>query len=322
MIVLASALLFFLFLAIFVQSRTYFEWPANWTQSELAIYVAIVFGMLPLVFYLLNFLSERGAAFKVRVPAEISLDFSKAASQAPRLNLPDNMFVPGSYQTLAHSGSEEVLKAISKTTSSPVVTLNLRDGGGWWVTRLLALSAGAVESDAPRAIVFLATKETVEKTFIAWAEPQCVLHSILTKFPDYATEYYSAKTIYRQLLLFSQDQFDNKDLKPGFELSPLATKYTYTYQQGGENSFVQILLDRLSPLEKSPKSVTPSVVFELFDHCMYTRHVELGWPGEEQARKVLHVRAPYVAFTEGGQFVGMIPIEHAISTVIQHMIGR
>lgn len=312
-------LIFVVMLVVFWATRQFWGWPSDDQQRNIAVYIALGFSVLPVLVYVFNFLSQSQAAVGIKaLGADVEIDFSKSAMTTPQLDLSSNIFAPGTYGSIAHSGSEEVIKAISKATSSPVVTLDLKDGRAWWATRLLALSAGAVQFGSPEVIVFAATRENVDKTFIGWAEPRPIFDALIRSNTEYESQYLSTKAIFNQLSLFYQP-----DIPPTFELADNVQNYQYTYEQGREYSFLQILMDQLRSLEppvQEPVWMTMSLLFELFGHCLYTQFIELSLPGEKQVEKVLNAQTSYIPLVREGQFVGMIRIEQALKAIMKQLI--
>lgn len=195
--------IFIVAVVAFWTTAQYFKWPSTDEQRTTAIYLAILFSVMPIAAYLLNFLSKSKAKFGVKaLGSDITLDFGKNVAVVRPLDLHNNLLVPGTYSSLTHSGSEEVIRAISRTANSAVVTLDIRDGKAWWLSRLFALSAGAVHLGSPKAIVFLSTEENVKKTFMAWVEPRAILETIMRAYPDYEEHYMTARAIFNQLSLF------------------------------------------------------------------------------------------------------------------------
>lgn len=310
-------------LAFWITAR-YFAWPSTDEQRTTAIYIAIALSMIPVGAYVLYFLSQSRASVGVKaLGTDITLDFSKNVATVRPLALPENILVPGTYGSLAHSGSEEVIRAISRTTSASVVTLDIKDGKAWWPSRLFALSAGAVRFGAPEAIVFLATEENVDKIFVGWAEPRPIFETVMRAYPAYEECYLTARAIFNQLSLFPVPD-PTPDITPQITLPSGVANYQYAYAEGKDYAFLQILLDRLSALEppcQEPFWMTRSFLADSFGHCWHRQAIDLESPVEAQVEQVLDLRETYIALVQEGRFAGMMTSQLATNMILKQLVS-
>lgn len=325
-------LIFIVIVLIFSVTGRYFKWPSTDDQRTTAIYIAVAFSLLPIMAYLLNLFAQNQASIGVKVfGTDITFDFSKNMTTVRQLEVPDNIFSLGPGATIASSGSEEIVRAIANATSSPVATLDIRDGRTWWLSRLLALSAGAVRFGLPDAIVFVGRKENVDRTFLGWAEPRPMFEAITRDYPEYESLYMKARAIFNQLSLFSGPDIastvtDNSGKQTTYILlPPQVQEYSYTYSIGKEHSFLQILLDQLhkvvEPPNQEPVWITIGLLSALFGHCWYTKAVELNDPSQAQIKQVLDMETNSIPFVRQGQFVGMMKSHQALKIIVQQVIS-
>src|SRR5262249_44900110 len=208
---------------------------------------------------------------------------------------------------------------LEAATENQVVRLDIKAGAAWWVTRLLALTAGAVRVRCPRAIVFVGEKENVQGAFLGWSTPPLLLKAILAdteprggKNVTYAAVYRTASVIAKQFATFGglgelpdlpfPPPPAKFPLPPGQPYPPLPSQTQRylddaRYAKLGEAALEQILMDQLAlyQLEDPPDRVTLGRLEELFAHCLYRETVDLDWPKEQQVTAFLSARADYVA---------------------------
>lgn len=317
---LLTPIIFILAFFFFHFTGLYLNWPSNDEQRTAAVYISAAISLLPILLYLLNIFSESKASIGFKAfGTDIKVDFGYSKAVIRQTEIPSNILVPGTYQSLIHSGSEEVIRAISRATRSPIVTINIKDGRAWWLSRLFALCAGAIRFGSPEIIVFLNTQEYSEKLFVGWAEIRPLFELMERSHPDFSDCHMVTSTIFNQLKLYPVQQ-NRDEIKPNIELSKDANNYMYTYTTGQEYSFVQILLDKLRTLEppnNKPIWITKSFLSDSFGHCWHTDAIDLELPKETQIENVLEIETNYISLVQGKIFVGMIPSLVAIKMIIK-----
>lgn len=169
--------------------------------------------------------------------------------------------------------------------------IDLKEGEAWWVTRLLALSAGAVRAGSPTAFVFIGTKENLRHQFLGWAEPKRVLDSILRSNAEYGRRYIRAMRIAQQVFMYGNHEFLPQQPGP-FVLHSDVQRYLNEEFAGlGSAVAEQILMDQLAlsfpgpSLETPPDRLTLSRLNDLFGHCLNTKTIDLNWSKETQVAK-------------------------------------
>lgn len=207
--------------------------------------------------------------------------------------------------------------------------INLGRGNFWWVTRLLALAAGAVRVDGPVAFVFIGDRENTPNHFLGWAKPGDVLEAILQDKEQYNMRYQKSMRIAKQFELFK-----DPDLLPGGITLPIEiTRYSndYRYIQSDENVAVQILLDQLAlsygyddtgSLEEPPDRLTLGRLMELFGHCLYRQSIDLANHSEAQIRSLNDSKAPFLALVNHGIFDSMLKREDGEWLILKALLGQ
>jgi hypothetical protein len=138
-----------------------------------ALLVGVTLGLIPLLLLLLNYVAASRGTLDIK---GIKIDFSQAQIQRVEIVLPDNIGRPGAI--VVDSSPMQVVSALEEATFNPIARIDIRDGNAWWVTRLMALSAGADRAGSPRVFVFVGMKENVEGAFLGWASPSSVLRAL------------------------------------------------------------------------------------------------------------------------------------------------
>ena len=300
-------LIWLFFVIIFILGQKYAGWSSTLESTIIIIVAAISF--FPTVLVLLDFFSAKRAVLDLK---GFKIDFSNISLDAPGIRresfgLPDNIGISG--QIVTDSLPMSIIETLEVAVDHDIVVLNIQSGDAWWVTRLLALSAGAVRAGSPAVLVFIGKKENVPNTFIGWGRPKDILNAILNDKEEYRARYNKAIVIARQVLLYS-----HPDLKPpDFPLPNDVLRYTghNNYTNLGEAVTEQIILDQLAnsftpepdgSLENPPDKLTLNRINELFGHCLYKDSIDLNHKNENQIEQLLNAKAPYVALVKEGQY--------------------
>jgi hypothetical protein len=286
-------------------SNSYAGWPNDTTAGWLP-FVVLALGLAPLVLVMLD--SFRSSQAKVDL-RWVKFDFSAAGVVHESFGIPDNIVAAG--VQVGDSGGPEIEAALEKARQNRILIVDLREGDAWWVTRLLVLAAGAVRSRTTEAIVFLGTREEVDRgLFLGWATPEAVLRAILKDRPDYQDLYEEASTIERQLEVFGKTLRTTSRKPPGLEkeISLFAQRYDDPMQ---EVILLDLVAGKTPPewksYEEPPDRLTEARLEELLAHSLYRNGVvDLEAPNEEQTRTLLAGHAPFVAVVAGGRFKGLL----------------
>lgn len=107
-------------------------------------------------------------------------------------------------------------------------------------------------------------------------------------------------------------------------LPSIVENYRYTYTQGKDYSFSQILLDRLSALEppaKDPIWMSRSFLSDSFGYCWHKQAIDLKLPIEGQIKQVLDMDTTYIALVQHGQFAGMMTSQMATTMIVKQVVS-
>lgn len=168
---LAAAFIWFAIVLIFAATRTYLGWPDD-ISLKLAALIVIALGLIPLAFRLLDFPASRCAVLDIK---GVKIDFSRVDLDQPEVRretpgIPDNIGVSG--PIVSDTSPMNIIQTLRDATKNEIIVIELKEGDAWWVTRLLALTAGAVRAGSPKAFVFIGMKENRSHQFLCWTEPR------------------------------------------------------------------------------------------------------------------------------------------------------
>lgn len=306
------------FVLVCMLGKRYAGWQ-NMLQGTIVLIVAAI-SFLPLLMLLLDFFSDKKAVLDFK---GVKVDFSQIDLDAPALKsnsfgLPDNIGISG--PIISDTSPMDIIETLEKAVNQEVVVLNLKSGEAWWVTRLLALCAGAVRSGSPSALVFIGKKENTQHVFLGWATPKDLLQAILDdRNKEYKIRYEKAIRIAAQVLLFKDSPLAHllntapPPLIPHAVSASDITRYTTDprYAQRGKEITEQIIMDQMASdfaylpvgsLEKEPDKLTLSRLEELFAPCLYKKAIDLGAAKEQQVCELLQSTTPYIALVKKGKY--------------------
>ena len=327
----------------FFLMRTYLAWPG--TESALTLtYYAMAVSAVPLLLLLIDFVAARGGVIGSKL---LNVDFSKAIAEAgtESFALPDNILAE--QDALYSSGRSKVIDVMKKATAVETVRLDLADGSTWWVTRLLALCAGALERGAPSAIVFVGRKGNREGIFLGWATPSSLLTAILNSSDDYRARAIRARMIARQLGMFggNEDGLEPREILTSAAppipprpvvLHPDVQSNREKYDANDAAMLARISIDELkkvsaSPLipntttrdlEVPPDRLTVARLQELFAPCLYIAAIDRLWPNARQLDTFLQTTAPYVALVRDEVYVGMVRTDLGERAILRELLRQ
>jgi hypothetical protein len=323
---LAAPVIWVLVAVVLGITERFFSLPRAGAGNTVLL-VGVTLGLIPLLLLLLSYVAASRGTLDIK---GIKIDFSQAQIHRVEIALPDNIGWPGAI--VVDSSPMQVVSALEEATLNPIARIDIRDGNAWWVTRLMALSAGADRAGSPRVFVFVGMKENVEGAFLGWASPSSVLRALrndsTTRGPQqvtYGGVYTKALRVAKQVAIladpvqppappYSASAWTFPD-----KLPPDVLRYLYNpnYQQLGDSALEQVLMDQLAlyGLEKSPDRLTLGRLNDLLGHCLYLGVVDLDSPGLDQISAFLDSNAPYVATVRGHTYVGLVEraaVEHII----------
>ena len=305
-------------------SSQYLGWP-DAGSAKITVPIVALLGFFPLGLVLVDFAVSSRAVLDIK---GVKIDFSQQERSSQSFGLPDNIGIPGAVVT--DSSPMKIIDALEHATQSEVAVIDIKDGNAWWVTRLLALCAGAVRSGCPNAIVFVGMKEGSNGSFLGWAEPKSLLTAILKDREDYYSTYHHAESIAMQLVAFhGTDLLPNQLQLPGFGptliLHQDVNRYAYDpeYVKLGQASFEQILMDQLAQKhENPPDRLTLGRLNHLFEHCLHRDVINLSDPGDKQILSMLRAKGDFVALMKQDRYVGLLKAEIGQRVVLEQLFSQ
>jgi len=306
-------------------------WPAAGTSSGIVYLVAII-GLTPVWLLLVDSLARRGAVITTKF---VALDFSKGETTTTAAPLQLN--VPGLEGAPINSSSvKQIHEVLSKATTTRVLHIDLGAGDEWWVTRLFALVAGAVDAGSPETIVFIGRQaesgRSQDGAFLGWIDTREAFRVLLVTHPE-------LKSIRDRCRAISRLVEEATASSPPAPIGPpipvptgvpadiwtTATEYIQNidFQQLGSDTKVRILLEQLGRYEAQ---VTPEKVERVtrgtlaaFDEALYTEAIDITWPVEQKIDALLRARGRYVAETTDGAFSRLLACSVVQSDVLRQL---
>jgi hypothetical protein len=308
----------------------------NWSEGSLrTLLIAVgVAGLLPIVLSVVDNLMQGRAILKIK---GFELDFSQAEVRRP-FALPDNVGRPE--PAIADSSPMQIVSTLRDVTGHDIVRLDLRDGNAWWVTRLLALCAGAVRAGSPKAIVFVGMKENTNGTFVGWAFASALLHALIEDPRGRGPAAVTYGQLYRKAVWLTRQLSDAKapDIPPSGITLPAAPvpaapvppahpevqRYLYNpdYPALGDAALEQIVMDLCAQyqLEQPPDRLTLGRLWNQFGHCLVSATLDLQKPQLPQLLTLLEVEMPYVAVVRNGIYEGLLQRDALQSLALRSLL--
>lgn len=328
--VVAIPLIWLVFAICLFLTHRYLNWP-DVGSRELVTTIVMASGFVPIALVLLDFLSSRGAILSYK---DVKIDFSNIDLSGPEVrreyfDLADNIGVSGPIVT--DTSPMNIIETLRQATKHEIVVIDLRDGDTWWVTRLLALSAGAVRAQSPKVFVFIGIKENLDRQFLGLAKPTDVLNAILKSNKEYQLRYKRAMQIAKQVVMYGANEF--LPMQSGLHLEIQRYTNNVRFTDLGEAVAEQILMDQLAfklpqnslqsiSLEEQPERLTAGKLDELFKHCLYLSIIDMGWPNSQKISSFLQSNAPYVALVRGGKFESILRREDGERLIIREVFAQ
>lgn len=306
-------------------------WPDSGSRNivNLAVLAA---GFVPFILVLFDFLSSRGAVLSYK---DWKIDFCHVDLNRPELRresfgLPANIGVAG--PIVSDTAPMDIIDTLRQASHHEIVVIDLQDGDAWWVTRLLALSTGAVRAGTPKALVFVGKQENQDLRFLGWSRPADILDSILRSKQEYERRYQRAMRIAMQVEMYGANEFVPQWSPQAFSLLHLdVQRYTINsaYTKLGAAVPEQILMDQLARfeqeggyLENPPDRLTVGRLNDLFGHCLYRGQIDLEWSREKQISVLLNSTTQYVALARGGRFESILKREDGERLITRELYSQ
>jgi hypothetical protein len=323
--IISIPLIWTVFLIILAVLKQFANWPTEETLGSVTIGILIL-SFIPFILVLLDFLAARGAVITTKYGG---IDFSKinlneTGIKQETFGLPDNIGISG--PIISDTAPMDIISTLRKAIDYEIVIINIKDGDAWWVTRLLALSVGALRAGSPKIFAFIGKKGNISNTFLGWGWPKDILQAILKDNIDYKTRYDKAIKIAKQVIMFSDDQL----LPQGMMLSNDILRYVNdeNFTKLGEAVTEQIIMDQMAmgygyntgSLEDNPDKITLNRLNELFGYCLYTSSIDLSWSNETQIKKLINSNTDYLALIRNAQYESMLKVEAGERLILKELL--
>lgn len=307
-------------LVLFASSE-YLSWPDT-SAAKFVVPLVLVVGFLPLALVLIDFAASSRAVLDIK---GVKIDFSQEVRSSQIFGLPDNIGTPG--EIVTDSSPMQIIEALEQATRSEAAVVDIRSGNTWWVTRLMALCAGAVRAGSPNAILFVGMRESIGEAFLGWATPSALLQALRNDKPDYDETYHRAVSIATQLVAFHGTELLPNAVAAGPQLilHSDVSRYAFNpdYVRRGAASLEQVLMDQLALKHESPPDrLTLGRLNQLFEHCLHRDVVDLSTAGDQQILATLRARGEFVALVNQDRYVGLLRVATGQRFVLEQLFAQ
>ncbi|UOE47271.1 hypothetical protein MTO98_22970 [Mucilaginibacter sp. SMC90] len=309
--------------------RTYTGWPTESSNNTILIGIFIL-SLLPIVLAILNVVIERGGSIGY---GDLKIDFSKIQQLSNSgFTVPANIGVRGQY--VADSGTSNILETLRAATSSGVAVIDLEDGHAWWETRLLVLLAGASRLKKPDKIVFTATVEAREQTYLGWARPTDLLEQLLKEDERYLKSFYAARSAASQWALLGplqpappNNNYYAIPAAPPWMQGALALNHSwmaFSTTNGLPNELLteQLLQHELGEtIENTGGAKHISIVHldEVFKPILIKKQIDKNWNNEQQTNALFTNEEPFIVITESGKYSAIVTAQSLYNEILRGM---
>jgi hypothetical protein len=229
------------------------------------------------------------------------------------LQLAPNLGQPG--PVVSDNAPATIIEMLRTSADHDAIRIDLATT--WWLTRLLALSAGAARAGSPRAFIFVRTELDGKQTFAGWAPPKSVLGALLEMRPtQFQQPYAVAEAIAQQIAAFGP-----LPVRPAFAWPMDVNRYLLDprYNQLGLASLEHVLLDRLAPLEVTPERLDFSQLRSQLGGDLVLDQLEATDPPDRQLDAMLKSSAPFIALVDRGGYKALMRREDAERDVLRQL---
>ena len=308
----------------------------GWSEagSRYVLIAALIAGLLPILLCVVDKVVSSRAVLDIK---GVKFDFSQTQLATSSIVLPDNIGRPE--PVVADSTPMQIVSALEAATAHEVVRLDLRDGSGWWMTRLLALCAGADRVGMPKALVFVGMKDGVPDSYLGWAPTQGLLKGLIEDPREHGPHKVTYGQIYRRAVWIAKQMGvfagppemadpPMAPINPGLvgQSAPEVARYLshQDYRKLGEEAVEQIVMDLCAQysLETPPDRVTLGRLREQFGHWLSEAKVDLEAPQKEQILSLLSGEVRYVALVRGDRYQGLVERAVVERHVLKQLLAR
>lgn len=333
----ASAALLIVLVGGVIVLRLASGWPEAQWEGPILLAAALL-SLVPIGLLVLATVAESSGSVSFR---GLSIAFGATAQAVATtvtgstIAIPRNVTQEGA--DVGDSGSSDVLRVLEDASRAEVVVVDLEDGHAWWDSRLLLLCAGAALQNRPRAVVFVATVDTVSRSFVGWSHPADVVAQIRNDSAELSYAYATAQTSLRRAELTFPGRAAPGGwpavipaLPPGAQAGPTQTPVVNDQELFESNgpfllpqrpavAFTKALGRAVHPLEESGGVTHLSVVRlrQLLMPVLHTRSTEDDASDTEWVKAVVDHDNEYLVVTHKGVYRGLAPREHLMSALLR-----
>lgn len=291
-------------------AHRYLGWPTQSSQNHV-FYVATVIGLLPLALVVLDAVARTGGAVDFR---GFKIDFASSVVRTD-VQLAPNLGQAG--PVVSDTAAANIMEALRTSAAHDALRIDL--DATWWLTRLLALSAGATRAGSPRALVFVQSNGDARQGFVGWAPPEAVLNALLAMRPAlFQIPYAQAEGIAYQLAAYGRPE-----LRPvPYPFPPDVLRYINDarYSALGLAALEHVLLDRLAPLEReTPEVLNFAELRTQLGDAIVTDRIELTDSAEDQVDALLGSSASFIALVRGGEYKAIVRRDDAERDILRQL---
>jgi hypothetical protein len=297
-------------------THRWLDWPTATSASGL-VYLAVAVGLVPVGLLVLNAVARGGGAVTSRWGG---IDFGtgvKVDEGRQAVQVETSLGFEG--QPITDSSVATVHETVNAARANDVVRLDIGTGDSWWMTRLFALCYGAVRTDSPKVLVFVA--QDSEPTFVGWVRPQDGLRLLRSRRPHLAYAADRAESIARYMTTVDPNTAQPAPpppAPPGAQVlsQQWATSYAASaaFQGLGEETALRVLLDLLGKYEANPgapyltggERVTTGVLLNVFGTELHKQAIDVSWPADRQLDEFFGTTDEYVAILDRYRFVRIV----------------
>jgi hypothetical protein len=313
-------------------------WPSpQW--DGWALLAIVVISVSPLILLILDRLATTGGSIKVPGGFEVAFAaVTTAATSGTSTTISGNLGSPPG-AAIVDSAGTSIFVALREAANNPIAVVDLVDGHAWWETRLLVLLSGASRLNRPRVIVFLATQATQPRRFLGWAPSSDLLHAQLAwASHEELAAYQSAQASAGQYALgiVGQNQvtqlpwpsplsqpsppapdppISRYELRPAAVYAPLPAPHDLMPEA--------FLLNALTIIEGQPGGplhVTTTRLQEMFGSVLRITALDEKDTEKQKLERILTLTDDYLALTQLGTYVNLVPRDVAINAVLRSLI--
>jgi hypothetical protein len=321
--ILLTPLLLIVLVAGAATLRSVSDWPGT-NSDNLLLGAVVVLGLLPLALLLVDSVASRGGSVGFR---DIQVSFAATTPDKTQATMSVNLGAPLPGVTLMDSGRIPVLASLLAMTTSELAVIDLDEEGGWWPTRLFALSAGATRQGMPHTIAFVSGRDV--HRFEGYVSSSKLREAFLSARADFRHVFIRAERITRKLQLVEPTGVnlppplleDAELLGPDLQ-DLIAEVFPIGTDEVDPQVFERVLLKLLAPLETNPPQVpiSPNELNRLFAYVLWKGQVDRTSSSAVQLEEVLMSGGPYVAISERDAFKGLKERSSILQEIVRDVV--